>query len=106
MRSVLPEPLYRIDRLRVDAEFEVQGRRAVRSAADRAQGLAGLDASPLGHGERREVAVQRELAVAVVEDHELTVAREDVREGDPAAMHRGRPRVAGGGDLDPVLQGG
>src|SRR3954469_20969162 len=73
----LPQPFLRIFRLVVlpDLEVEVAGMRILRFA-DTCKRLSSVDAVADGHGGRFEIAVKRENAIAVIENHQIAVPLE------------------------------
>ena len=64
-----PEPGSPVHRLGTVPNFEVQRRRAARAFADCADPRAALDVFAHGHVDGAEITAQREVSVAMVDDH-------------------------------------
>lgn len=91
-----PEPFYRIDRPAVDPKLEVNGGGAGGRCPGGAQPRAVVGTDLFVDGERREIAIQREGLVAMVEDDESAEPLERVREHHLALVY-GVDRFGGRG---------
>src|SRR5262245_31420234 len=96
------EPLYRIDRFTVDAQLEIHHWDSGRVGARRTDRAATLDGPTSLDGHRRQMAVERVGLLAVVENHELPEAREQVGIRDLPFVYRLDGRARFRRDLDAV----
>src|SRR5262245_45375070 len=99
------QPLYGIRRFTVDPELEIERGRPSWGGAHAADFRSGLDHRSHLDGDRSEIAVQRIVIAAMVEDYERPEAGKGVRIRHRTAVHGSHRDVLGGADLDAIFDG-
>src|SRR6186713_943304 len=99
------EPLYGIRRFTVDPELEIEGWRPSWRGADAADLSTGLYSRSRLHADSPEIAIERVVIAAVVEDHQGAQTGKGVRVRHRSTVYRPDRKVFRRGDLDAVFDG-
>src|SRR5215216_5115946 len=99
-----PQPGLRVFRSIVLPDLEIEKWRMVSFAlAHSCNRLSSGDALARGHGRSDDVAVERENAIAVIEDDQVSVSLKPLRKKNCSLKHRMDRSAGGRSDFQPVI---